>query len=228
MNELVFLTDGSVNAEPYTTGDIIAKYAGLTHHGVNAKIETFQKDLEDFGRLVYFMHKPPKGSKGGRPRKVWRLNNQQATTLITLIGNSRPIVILKKALVKQFYAMKEELIARRVAFKFGKQSSKSLGDAIKASDQFGDKAYMYVNSLMYMQALGLNASQIRELRSIPKGKNITEYLTADEAAALSKVKSQTSVLIELGMDYDTVKATLANQGIIYQIKLDKPQRAVTG
>jgi len=230
MNELVFLTDGSVNAEPYTTGDIIAKYAGLTHHGVNAKIETFKKDLEDFGGLVYFMHKPPKGSKGGRPRKVWRLNDQQATTLITLIGNSRQIVFLKKALVKQFYAMKEELIAQRVAFKFGKQSSKGLNDVIANSDAFEDDSHAYsnLNRLMYKQALGMNTAQIKKLRGIPEHQAITEYLTADETAALSKVKSQTSVLIELGMDYKQIKATLANQGIIYQIKLDKTQQVITG
>ncbi len=74
----------------------------------------------------------------------------------------------------------------------------------------------------------MNTAQIKKLRDIPEHQAITEYLTADEAAALSKVKSQTSVLIELGMDYKQIKATLANQGIIYQIKLDKTQQVITG
>lgn len=227
MNELVFLTDGSVNAEPYTTGDIIAKYAGLTHHAVNSLIYRYHRIISRKGKRSYVAFEMQR-TKAGRLKKVYRLNEKQSSFLITLFHNTPQVVRFKDALNEEFYAMKEELIARRVAFKFGKQSSKSLGNAVRDSDQFGDKAYMYVNSLMYMQALGLNASQIRELRSIPKGKNITEYLTADEAAALSKVKSQTSVLIELGMDYKQIKATLANQGIIYQIKLEKPQQAITG
>ncbi len=113
MNELVFLTDGSVSAKLYTTGDVIAQYAGMTHRAINDNIETYKKDLQDFGVLTFETLKPPKGSKGGRPRKVWHLNMLQATTLIALLGNSRPIVFLKKALVKQFYEMREALISRR-------------------------------------------------------------------------------------------------------------------
>lgn len=230
MNELVFLTDGSVNAKLYTTGDVIAQYAKMTHRAINDNIETYKKDLQDFGVLTSETSKPLKGSKGGRPRKIWHLNMLQATTLIALLGNSRPIVFLKKALVKQFYEMREALINRRVAFQFGKQSSKGLNDAIANSDAFEDDSHAYsnLNRLMYKQALGMNTAQIKKLRDIPEHQAITEYLTADEAAALSKVKSQTSVLVELGMDYKQIKATLANQGIIYQIKLEKPQQAITG
>lgn len=230
MNELVFLTDGSVNAKLYTTGDVIAQYAGMTHRAINDNIETYKKDLQDFGVLTSGTSKPPKGSKGGRPRKIWHLNMLQATTLIALLGNRRPIVFLKKALVKQFYEMREALINRRVAFQFGKQSSKGLNDAIANSDAFKDDSHAYsnLNRLMYKQALGMNTAQIKKLRGIPDGKAITEYLMADESAALSKVKERTMAFIGAGMTYSEIKAVLTRQGIIYQIKLNVPQKAITG
>lgn len=230
MNDLVFLTSGSVNASLYTTGDVIAQYAGMTHRAINDNIETYKRDLQDFGVLTFETLKPPKGSKGGRPRKIWHLNMLQATTLIALLGNSRPIVLLKKALVKQFYEMREVLMNRRVAFQYGKQSSKGLNDAIANSDVFKDdrNAYSNLNRLMHKQALGMNTGQIKKLRGIPSHHSITEYLTVDELAALSKVKERTIGFVAGGMTYSEIKDVLNRQGIVYQIKLNKPQQAVMG
>lgn len=229
MNELVFLTDGSVNAEPFTTGDVIAEYAGIARKSVNELIRRYKDDLEDFGVLPFEMAKPIKGSLGGHPRRVWYLNKNQANLLITYLDNTKPVRQFKKALVRQFDAMQRELIERRAQFELGKQFSKSLHATIADSQiKMHGHEYSTFNRLIYKQALGVDSTKLRKTRDIPEHQAITEYLTTDEAAALSKVKSQTSVLIELGMDYKQIKATLANQGIIYQIKLEKPQQAITG
>lgn len=229
MNELVFLTDGSVNAKLYTTGDVIAQYAGMTHHAVNSLIYRYRRIISRKGKRSYVAFEMQR-TRAGRLKKLYRLNEKQSSFLITLFHNTPQVVRFKDALNEEFYAMKEELIARHVAFKFGKQSSKGLNDAIANSDVFkGDRnAYSNLNRLMYKQALGMNTAQIKKLRGIPEHHSITEYLTADESAALSKIKERTMAFVGAGMTYSEIKAVLNRQGIIYQIKLDKPQQAITG
>lgn len=68
--ELVYM-DGK--KEPYTTHDIIAEHAEIDNISVRKLIEKHKKDLEVFGVLSFEIHKPEKGSLGGRPRKVYRL-----------------------------------------------------------------------------------------------------------------------------------------------------------
>lgn len=38
-----------------------------------------------FGVIAFEMRKPPTGSKGGRPEIVYRLNEEQATLLMTYL-----------------------------------------------------------------------------------------------------------------------------------------------
>ena len=103
MLNLVFYTDNTLKAEPYTTPEIIANNTNNSLHAVNQLIRYKKESLERFGVLTFEMRKPPKNSKGGRPRKIYHLNEQQATLLITFLDNTPQVELFKVALVKQFY-----------------------------------------------------------------------------------------------------------------------------
>lgn len=229
MNDLVTLASQRLDAEPYTTGDIIADYAEITHHAINQLISQYRLDLEEFGVLAFEMPKPIKGGSGGRPRKVWRLNEEQAMLLITYLNNTKPVRQFKKALIKQFTDMKRELILRRSKFELGKEFSKSLHDAIKESPALGEHNHLYinVNKLVYKQALGVNVNELRKARNIPKTEVITHYLSASEADAVKRVKQQIKTLLEMKLNYQQIKAALQVQGVIYQIRLTLPAKAAS-
>ena len=67
----------------------------------------------------------------GQKAKVFHLNQQQATLLITYLDNTEPVRLFKKELVKQFFAMEFELNARHLERSNGKIKRIKLTDAIK-------------------------------------------------------------------------------------------------
>ncbi len=54
-----------------------------------------------------------KSLKRGRPTKVYYLNEQQATLLMTFLDNSEIVVKFKVELVKQFYHMRQILLEKQ-------------------------------------------------------------------------------------------------------------------
>ncbi|WP_203561716.1 Rha family transcriptional regulator [Levilactobacillus brevis] len=223
MNDLVFLSSQQVDAEPFTTGDVIAKYAGIARKSVNELIRRYKDDLEDFGVLPFEMAKPIKGSLGGHPRRVWYLNKNQANLLITYLDNTKPVRQFKKALVRQFDAMQRELVERRAQFELGKQFSKSLHATIAESQiKMHGHEYSTFNRLIYKQALGVDSTKLRKARDIPKGEAITTYLSSDEAEAVRLVKNRVEVLLDVGMDYQQIKQALQIKGVVYKVTLQLP------
>ena len=225
MINIVLTQSRSVDAEPFTTGDIIAEFAGITHHAVNQLINQYRTDLEEFGVFAFEMLKPIRGSVGGRPRKIWHLNEEQATLLITYLDNTPAVREFKKILVRQFTDMKQELARRRIKLEAGKETSKDLNEAIRASEiDMDGHEFSTFNSLVYKQALGVSIGKLRQARRIPKADAITHYLSADEADAVRRVKDQVITLLGLKMDYQQVKSAIQRQGIIYQVQLTLPTK----
>ncbi|MCT3568348.1 Rha family transcriptional regulator [Levilactobacillus brevis] len=223
MNDLVFLSSQQVDAEPFTTGDVIAEYAGIARKSVNELIRRYKDDLEDFGVLPFEMAKPIKGSLGGHPRRVWYLNKNQANLLITYLDNTKPVHQFKKALVRQFDAMQRELIERRAQFELGKRFSKSLHATIADSQiKMHGHEYSTFNRLIYKQALGVDSTKLRKARDIPKSEAITTYLSSDEAEAVRLVKNRVEVLLDVGMDYQQIKQALQIKGVVYKVTLQLP------
>ncbi|KWU40597.1 Rha family transcriptional regulator [Levilactobacillus brevis] len=223
MNDLVFLSSQQVDAEPFTTGDVIAEYAGIARKSVNELIRRYKDDLEDFGVLPFEMAKPIKGSLGGHPRRVWYLNKNQANLLITYLDNTKPVRQFKKALVRQFDAMQRELIERRAQFELGKRFSKSLHATIADSQiKMHGHEYSTFNRLIYKQALGVDSTKLRKARDIPKSEAITTYLSSDEAEAVRLVKNRVEVLLDVGMDYQQIKQALQIKGVVYKVTLQLP------
>lgn len=222
MNDLVFLSSPRVDAEPFTTGDVIAKYAGIERESVNRQIRGNYSRLEHFGKVGFKIRPMPTGQNA----KVFCLNQQQATLLITFLKNTSRVADFKEELVRQFYAMQRELIERRARFELGKDFSKGLGTAIAESqiDQHGHE-FSNFNRLVYRQALGVDSVKLREARSIPHDEPITHYLTSEEAEAVRLIKQRVTTFLRAGMDYQQIKNVLNIKGVIYQVTLKLPATA---
>ncbi|HAP2818499.1 TPA: transcriptional regulator [Enterococcus faecalis] len=219
MEELVFLHSQYIEEEPFTTSKIIAEYAEIEHRAVRQLIRTYEKDLNEFGKTTFEMSKINKGR--GRKKKFYHLNEEQATLLITYLDNTEPVRRFKKALVRQFYDMKNELYARRMERQKEKSVRKSMTDVIKELE-LSPHYYKHYTDLVYKTALGFNAKQLREAREVSKKSTILDFLTSEEIEAVNKREQQVATLLTLKMDYDTIKSILNGQGVLYQTTLKMP------
>lgn len=108
MNELVKV----IKNEVFTDSMVIAEGTGNEHNSVTRIIRNYKEDFEDFGKIE-FMDLKSKNPKGGRPIKIYLLNEQQSTLLMTYLGNSETVRNFKKELVRQFYAMRQYILERQ-------------------------------------------------------------------------------------------------------------------
>lgn len=96
--------------ELFTDSMIIAKGSENEHESVVALIKKHQSDFEDFGGICFTDFK---SGKRGRPTRVYWLNEEQATLLVTYLDNTDIVRKFKKELVRQFYAMRRILLERQ-------------------------------------------------------------------------------------------------------------------
>ncbi|MGE4272101.1 MAG: Rha family transcriptional regulator [Desulfitobacterium sp.] len=206
MSNLVFLEPNKLDAEPFTTSDVIAEYGKVKHHALQVLISKYQSDLEEFGK-VSFEIRP---LESGQSEKVYRLNEEQATLLITYMKNTQPVRNFKKALVRQFYAMRTELNRRHVERAQLKPIRREMTDIIQQATD-NPWAYKQYTDLAYKTAVGCNAAQLRKQRGAGKKDKAVDYMTAEEIHAVSEMTYRIGVLLELGMDYHQVKAALSKR-----------------
>lgn len=217
MEELVFLHSQYIKEEPYTTDEVIAKYSQIKRESVSKLIKKYQKDLEEFGKVGFEI----RAMESGQKAKFYQLNEEQATLLITYLDNTEPVRRFKKALVRQFYDMKNGLYARRMERQKEKSVRKSMTDVIKELG-LSPHYYKHYTDLVYKTALGFNAKQLREAREVSKKSTILDFLTSEEIEAVNKREQQVATLLTLKMDYDTIKSILSGQGVLYQTTLKMP------
>lgn len=219
MNELVYLAPNT--KEPFTTSEVIAECAGIKRHAVQVLIQQHEKDFREFGRVAFEMR--PLQTKGGiQMAKVYHLNEQQATLLMTYLRNTPVVREFKKELVRQFYAMRKELRNVKAVKAERRAIRTEMTDAIKALPDSPHKRFKYsqYTDLAYMAALGKSARQLRKERGADKKATASDYMTADELAAVSSMENRISVLIEIGMDYQQIKASLSRVQLIQQSGCD--------
>ena len=209
MSNLVYLTPNT--QEPFTTSEVIAECAEVKHHAIQQLIQKHKSDFRSFGLIAFEMRKPPAGSKGGRPETIYHLNEQQATLLMTYLRNTPVVREFKKELVRQFYAMRKELLNVRVAKAERKPVRLGMTDAIKALPDSPHKKFKYnqYTDLAYRAALGKSARQIREERGADRTAAASDYMSADEIAAVSNMENRIAVLLDVGMEYQQIKDCLA-------------------
>jgi len=156
----------------------------------------------------------PLQTKGGMQNEtIYRLNEQQATLLITFMKNTEPVVRFKKALVKQFYIMQRELEKRRVTREIGKRSREALTDAIQGlpDSPHKDMKYKQYTDMIYKIVFGKNAKQLREEFGIAKKDNLRDRFSSFDNKRIDKMEQQVSTMIELDYDYYTIKDALSKK-----------------
>lgn len=217
MNELVFLEPNKIDAVPFTTSDVIAESAGVKHHAIQQLISRHESDFKEFGVIAFEMRKPHAGSKGGRPETIYHLNEEQATLLMTYLKNTEQVRAFKKELVRQFYAMRKELLDRRVRRAELKPIRREMTDVIQAVDP-SPWAYKKYTDLAYKSITGKNAAQLRKDRSAPRKAVAADYMTADEISGVTKRIGQIAVLLDMGLDYSQVKSMLLEGKMVGAIR----------
>ena len=199
---LVYL-DGK--KEPYTTNEIIAEYAEIDRISVRKLIENHKEDLEAFGILSFEMTKINDGR--GRPRKIYHLNEQQATLLITYLDNTKPVREFKVALVKAFFEMRDEVSKFREQRALEKPTHKTLNEAISKWDNAPKPPHGYsiVSNLLLKLSTGKNKQQLTADRG---GKTGLDCLTSVELAKYQAYEKAVISMIELNMEYSVIRDTL--------------------
>ena len=197
--ELVYM-DGK--KEPYTTHEIVAEHAEIEIISVRKLIDKHKEDLEAFGVLSFEIHKPEKGSLGGRPMKIYRLNEQQATLLITYLKNTEPVRQFKMNLVKAFFEMRDELSKRYLQRELEKPKRKTLTEAIKSWEKAPQHAYSTLTNLLLKGATGKNKAQLMQER---ESENGIDSLTSAELTNYQRLEDMAIAMINLNMRYSEIK-----------------------
>ncbi|AEL09684.1 hypothetical protein E3V38_09155 [Streptococcus pseudopneumoniae] len=195
--ELVYM-DGK--KEPYTTSAIIAECAEVKHDTVQSLIRNHQEDFESYGIIGFEIRKL---DGRGRPMKIYRLNEQQATLLITYLKNTEPVRQFKMNLVKAFFEMREELSKFRMQRALEKPKRKTLHDSIENWEQAPKHAHSTMNNLLLKAVTDRNAKQLREERG---GYNGIDSLTSDELEQYQAFEDMVIAMIGLNMSYQEIKA----------------------
>lgn len=213
MQDIVLIKPIGSRMEPYTTTDKIAEFAQVQHKAVNQLINRHMKDLETFG-TVEFDVEAVKAARGIKYRKIYHLNEQQATLFITYLQNTPPVRKFKQQLVRDFFAMREELTKRRVLRELGKPTQRTLTDAIRDSgeiERMKSHAYNTYINLAYKAALGKNAGQLRKERGADKNAYAVDFLTSDELQAVERIKQGIIILLDAHVSYDAIRFALLGE-----------------
>ncbi|ECO2698645.1 phage regulatory protein, partial [Campylobacter jejuni] len=94
----------SLNGGLVTDQNKISTISKVDINSIQRLIRNYKQDLECFGELGFELQKIAKTNK-----KIYFLNEQQATLLLTYMKNSESVRNAKKVLVFAFYQMKEKL-----------------------------------------------------------------------------------------------------------------------
>lgn len=210
MNDLVFLDPNRLDAIPFTTSKVVAEVVGIEHRKIKVAIRKHQEAIETFGILAPYEHIIQNRGRG-QPEVIYKLNEEQATFLMTLLKNTATVVAFKKELVRQFYAMRRELVSRQVNRAKMLPSRRDLTDAIRdciPESPHKGMWYKHYTDLAYRAAFGMSAAQLRKARNAPKGSVAADYLTSEEMESVERITKQVGVLVEMRLDYQQIKRML--------------------
>ncbi|MDA8221782.1 MAG: Rha family transcriptional regulator [Desulfitobacterium hafniense] len=207
MDEIVFLEPNDLNEIPFTTSRVISEHGQVRHDTVQRLIRNYEDDLKEFGKLGFEI----RPLESGQSEKVYKLNEEQSTLLITYMKNTIPVRKFKKELVRQFFLMQKELISRKVTRQIGKQAREALTNAIQGLPEspHKDMKYKHYTDLVYKIVFGKNTKELKEQYGLSKkSKDLRNRFTSLELEQVEKLEGQISSLIDLDYDYKTIKDIL--------------------
>ena len=205
--EMVFLDPPKMKATPFTTSEVVARFAGVQHESVQRMCGKYKTDLEEFGKVGFEIRALPE-SKTGQSMKVYHLNEGQAVLILAYLRNTPQVREFKKRLVREFQRMKAELTRREVNRAKLLPARRTLTDAVRncvPDSPHKFRWYKIYTDLAYKAAVGMDAAHVRKSRGAAKDANAVEYLTSDEMEAVEKASGQIAVLIETGMSYPEIR-----------------------
>lgn len=192
--------------EPYTTNEIIAECAEIERISVRKLIENHKEDLEVFGILSFEMTKINDGR--GRPRKIYHLNEQQATLLITYLDNTKLVREFKKNLVSAFFEMRDELTKIRIERASERPKRLALNEVINRWENAPKMAYSTVYNLLLKGVTGYNKTQLTTKRG---GETGIDCLNSIELAQYQALEDMAIALINLNFSYQEIKTMVFRQ-----------------
>lgn len=216
MEKLVFLDPNKNDSVPFTTSKVIAEMTGIEHRKIKVAVRKHKEDIESFGRVAPY--EAPLETKGGTQIETgYRLNEEQATFLMTLLKNTPVVVAFKKELVRQFYTMRRELVQRQVNRAKLLPTRRDMTDAIR--DCIPDSPhksmwYKHYTDLAYRAAFGKSAAQLRKDRGASQKAVAADFMTADELDRVERITKQIGVLVEMRLDYQQIKSMLLNPALL--------------
>ncbi|ECK5260911.1 phage regulatory protein [Campylobacter coli] len=175
MNDLVY----SLNGGLVTDQNKISTISKVDINSIQRLIRNYKQDLECFGELGFELQKIAKTNK-----KIYYLNEQQATLLLTYMKNSESVRNAKKVLVFAFYQMKEKL--RSLEQEQEKARFKTLSDE-----------NLRLNSLNHHQKIGYK-SQLKQQKEKYENKiKALQYDLENKKELSFKRKLSKEELLEL-------------------------------
>lgn len=108
MYELVEVRENDV----FANSKVIAEGTNNQHSSIQRILTKYEEDFNEFGQLRFEI-RPVKYSRGTNEEKVYLLNEEQATLLMTYLRNNEIVRKFKKNLVHQFYKMRKFLIEKQ-------------------------------------------------------------------------------------------------------------------
>ncbi|EDJ8649246.1 phage regulatory protein [Campylobacter coli] len=186
MNDLVY----SLNGGLVTDQNKISTISKVDINSIQRLIRNYKQDLECFGELGFELQKIAKTNK-----KIYYLNEQQATLLLTYMKNSESVRNAKKVLVFAFYQMKEKL--RSLEQEQEKARFKTLSDE-----------NLRLNSLNHHQKIGYKSQLAQQKEKYENKIKALQYDLENKKELSFKRKLSKEELLELrkilAKDYDIV------------------------
>ncbi|EAV9534305.1 phage regulatory protein [Campylobacter coli] len=175
MNDLVY----SLNGGLVTDQNKISTISKVDINSIQRLIRNYKQDLECFGELGFELQKIAKTNK-----KIYYLNEQQATLLLTYMKNSESVRNAKKVLVFAFYQMKEKL--RSLEQEQEKARFKSLSDENQR-----------LNSLNHHQKIGYKSQLAQQKEKYENKIKALKYDLENKKELSFKRKLSKEELLEL-------------------------------
>lgn len=165
------------HGDAMTTSLAIAEGVQLQHKNVLALIRKYIEDVISFGEVAFETRLNSQGS----PTEFAWLNEQQATFLLTLMRNSPVVVEFKKALVKAFFALRDQLrVAHAAPVPF------FTGNPAHAADQLVSADRIFRGILRSGRSAGLPLPQaLRRANEIARERTGIDMLTELDAPDLA-------------------------------------------
>ncbi|EPX8910650.1 Rha family transcriptional regulator [Campylobacter coli] len=180
MNDLIVKYNGAL----VTTQNKISKLTNNNEISIQKLIRTYKADLEEFGILEFENQLIINSKNVKNYKKIYYLNEQQATLLLTYMKNSESVRNAKKVLVFAFYQMKEKL--RSLEQEQEKARFKSLSDE-----------NLRLNSLNHHQKIGYKSQLAQQKEKYENKIKALKYDLEKKKELSFKRKLSQKELLEL-------------------------------